>query len=180
MQETNSALKIITPHPKNYFTLVVIGIFVIVWIFAEGKVIQVFVSGIFESKSNTISNLGGILFFWTLSCIYLAYRFLWHLAGKECVEIRDDSIKIQYSIFGLGRTKEYPIVGIKDFRLDYLETNYFGRSYFWGFIDGDIAFDYNSKTIRFGSGINGYEARQVFENILTRVPQLKPLQSKTG
>jgi hypothetical protein len=50
--------------------------------------------------------------------------------------------------------------------------NMFGVTNFWKISTGGLlAFDYGSKTIRFGGGIEEAESKQVLSEITTRFPQ---------
>lgn len=163
-------MNFIIPSIKNYPAIFVMGVWLAFWAYSEAVVAIT----VFQPNPNPNNhNLGSFLFFWTIGGGYILQRFLWQLFGKENVEVGCDSIKLQSSLFGFGRTKNYLATHIKNLRVAYLPIDYLSRSHWWGFVDGNIAFEYDSKTIYFGSGTNEIKANQIFEEIISRFPQYR-------
>lgn len=76
--------------------------------------------------------------------------------------------------FNLGRTKTYLAEHVKDLRVvsmnNYLYWWWWRSMYFWGFMDGSMAFDYGAKTFHLGSGVDEAEAEDIIKAIQERFP----------
>ncbi len=190
IQEEGLTLKIIIPSRKNILIIAFLFFWLFVWAIGEvtvGGIIFSSIVGLFskvpEIMNNWLTNLpsGGIFLFvwfagWTVGGAFAIYTFLWTLVGKEITEINSDGIKIQRSIFGLGRKREYLAGYIKDIRIapTAFDSNIFGRNRGNNIMripEGLLAFDYGAQTFRFGSGVDEAEAKQIFEKIRARFPQ---------
>jgi hypothetical protein len=107
---------------------------------------------------------------WTIGGTVVILIVAWNLVGKEVIILSADILKIELRILMLKRTKRYLPTNIKNFRLlatgeGQLMFNLFQRE-FWGF-NGNIAFDYGMKTIKFSKGIDEAEASYII-NLLKR------------
>jgi hypothetical protein len=199
IQDDGSSLKILIPSRKNYFAMFFLGFWLIGWAFGEVMVGGMLIAGIVGLLFNSpeISKVGaaglsggGLFMFawlaiWTAGGGFALYTFFWQLAGKEIIEVGNNSIKIQRAIFGMGRVKEYLSTHIKDLRVSPLsmDNNIFGMSratQFWGTTGGLLAFDYGAQTFRFGGGADEAESKQVLEKIVSRFPQYRVRKSETG
>lgn len=72
---------------------------------------------------------------------------------------------------GLGRTREYAGDHIHCLRvapMNFAPYAHYQSLEQLGLSDGQIAFDYGAKTIRFGGGIDEAEARLIVETIVQR------------
>jgi hypothetical protein len=187
LQDDGSLFKFTIPSRKNCIAIFYLGFWIIFWAFGEIMVGSIFSKALIGSYSKQISDnsagvsailfMGVFLFIWltiwTAGGIYAIYTFLWQLAGKEVVEITNESIRYQRAILGLGRVKEYLTTHIKELRVSPLMVTHrlFGRSK----VVGLIAFDYGARTYRFGEGIDEAEAKLILEKIFLRFPLLKAL-----
>ena len=199
IQDNGTLLRLTIPSRKNYLILFFLGFWLIAWavgevfgggMFISGVVGQLFnssdvgmfgITGIIASTLFALAWLGG----WTIAGGFAIYSFLWQLAGKENIEVRFDRIKIQRAIFGFEPTKEYLATHIKNLRVAPLIINnaiddWFRPRGFWRAPSGLLAFDYGSKTFRFGDGADEAEARQILEKIISRFPQFRVRKSETG
>lgn len=199
IQDNGSSLKISLPSRKNYFALFFLGFWLIGWAFGEimvgGMLIAAIVGFLFNSPEISQMGGGGLsgvslfmfawLAIWTVGGGFALYTFFWQLAGKEIIEVKNDSIRIQRAIFGMGRAKEYLSTHVKDLRISPLsmDNNIFNMSratQFWGTTGGFLAFDYGAQTFRFGSGADEAESKQILEKIVSRFPQYRVRRSETG
>jgi hypothetical protein len=202
-QDDGTSLKITIPSRKNYFAILFLGFWLVGWAIGEVVVGGLVILGIIGLLFNLpeIGNIkiegmagmsfGGLFILvwlggWTVGGGYALYTFLWHLAGKENIEINSDSLKIQHAIFGFGKIKEYLATHVKDLRVSPLamDNNIFSWSRqpsFWGrSSSGLLAFDYGSKTFRFGDGADEAESKQILEKIVSRFPQYRVRKPETG
>jgi hypothetical protein len=106
------------------------------------------------------------LFFWMLGWAFgeslVGYTVLYALAGKQVIVANPDALSCRTEIFGLGVSKSYLPREIKNLRFQpRLGT---GR----GQVASGIAFDYGSRTIRCGAGLEEAEATELISRIRQR------------
>jgi hypothetical protein len=186
-------LKFTIPSRKNFFISFALGLLFIFLLFGNIVEIIIIITGIIRLSRHIPNNinigdlvelLGGwlipmvVLIIWTLGSTLALNAFLWHLAGKENIEVSYKTIKIQNTVFGFGRTKEYLATHVRDLRVSPLgfDGNVFGWSKginFWCRYGGLITFDYGAKTFHFGCDIDEAEAKQILEKILIRFPSFE-------
>ena len=129
-------------------------------------------------------NSGMVSTFFCSQCGLIGFPFamhswLWQLSGKVLVNVGQPSIAISRKVFGWGPTKEYSAAHIKDLRASSSNVSlnhpqllwYSDGPYAWQSQFGSLAFDYGSKTVRFGAGIEEAEAKQVLAEIFQKFPQ---------
>jgi hypothetical protein len=108
---------------------------------------------------------------WTVGGLFAIYALLWQFMGKEIVIVHGQTFKTRYDIGGFGFNKEYDLVQMRDLRTMQVGFNPLDLSsslQLWGVGGGVIAFDYGAKTIRFGTGLNEAEAKEVVTAIKQR------------
>ncbi len=190
LMDNRFSLLIIIPSQKNIFRMCFLGFWLIGWAIGEISVLGILIGSIFgfldnthgTSSSSIPSAAAGGLFFilwligWTVGGGFALYAFFWQLTGKEKIEVSNDSVKIRRAIYRFGKISEYLTSHIKGMRVSpvTIGNNWLGWSgaaSFWGISGGHLVFDYGSKTIRFGGGVDEAEARQILEEIYTRFPQ---------
>ncbi|MDB5048263.1 MAG: hypothetical protein JWO30_1334 [Fibrobacteres bacterium] len=166
------------PVKRNWFLLLFLGFWLCGWAMGEFGAIASIVGGAgwFLSKTKPIEHAmipGGLflLFWlggWTVGGVFAIGSWLYQLKGKEII-VRDDrfiSHKRDFVIF--KRSKEYLNGHVKSLRVSTGSGNIFNASpermfEFWGMGGGSIAFDYGSKTIRMGSGLQDAEVNPILE-----------------
>ncbi len=108
---------------------------------------------------------------------------LWHLVGKEIVEINDDGIVIRHHILGMGLAARFKAGDIQGLFVSRPKSNWlkgwlFSRQlWYFNFKRGKIAFNCGRtiwggvKTFRFGTSLDEVEAAQIVSLIHKRFPQ---------
>ena len=171
VEDLGDSLKIIIPVYRQWFKILVLCFWFIMWAFGEVMVGGVLVSeGVSAGSLFLIAWLG----FWTLGGTFVLYALFWQLTGKEVIEVSRLSIRVRRQVLGLGRTKEYLGEYVRGLRISPAQGDGFGWSRtlrFWGLSGGLIAFDYGAGTFRLGIGIDEAEARQILAAIGQRFPQ---------
>ena len=200
MQDNGTVLKLTIPSNKNFLVLPFLGFWLIAWLVGEVIVGGLFLSNIIRqfSSSSDVEMFGFVGFAastlfmlawlggWTIAGGFAIYTFLWQLVGKEYIEVSYDRIIIKRAIFGFEPTKEYLASHIKNLRvapftiLRNTIDDWFRPRGFWRAPSGFIAFDYGSKTFRFGDGVDEAEAKQILEKIVTRFSQYRVRKPETG
>ncbi len=188
------SLEIAIPSRKQWFQTVFVAFWLIGWTFGEvfvGSILLSGIVGLLSGKSpkptggEAIFGAGGGLFMlawfclWTVGGAFVWHVFLWQMAGKEVVRISHRSMLIGRQILGIRRTKEYLAEYIRDLRVSPADYSSFGWSRSaraWGLSGGLTAFDYGAKTLRFGSGVDEAEAKQILATIQEHFPQYKSAQ----
>ena len=112
---------------------------------------------------------------WLLGEVMLTYIFCWMAFGKEIVKISKGELGFKRDLFGFGKIRTFAINSIQDLRAAGSFMNPFSARFtamfeFWGLAGGNVAFDCNGKTQRFGIWLTEPEAKEV-------VAKLKPYLS---
>ncbi len=174
--DLGDTLRINIPSQKQWFLILFMGFWLIGWAFGEISTLGMLFGGQGFGGQGPfmIAWLGG----WTIGGAWAIYILAWQLFGKEVIEISNQAIITNRVVFGLGFPKEYSVEHIKVLRIsanvnanDMFGWSRAGRLY--GLSGGLIAFDYGSKTINFGSGIDEAEAKQILAEITQRFPQYR-------
>jgi len=112
---------------------------------------------------------------WTVGGAFAIYTWLWQVRGCEVITVSPTALSIKREVFGFGRAKHYDVAEIRELRVSPLIISpseaRSGMS-LWGLSGGALAFDYGSRTFRFGAGIDEAEARTILETITSRLPRL--------
>lgn len=172
----------IIPSRKIWYVIATTGFGVLIWT-AVSVILAIFLPTLLNSVLNPtdVEEIGVLhliiavvilasILFWAFLGLFIGRIFLWHIGGKEIIEVTPQSIKLCSQIFNLGRTKIYRAEGIKNLRFappskapDLPDTviDPYGISLT---IDW-LAFDYEQKTVWFARSINEAEARHLLEAI---------------
>ena len=185
----SDSLEIIIPSRKQWFQVAYLGFWLVGWSFGEiivGGMLLSGLVGLLLGDSAMLAGDGdaassGVSLFmlawfcaWTIGGAFAWYGFLWQLAGKEIVRVSPRSILIGRQIFGIKRIREYLAEYIKALRIsppEYSPFSWSKSSRAWGLSGGLLAFDYGANTVRFGSGVDEAEAKQILATIQERFPQ---------
>ena len=118
---------------------------------------------------------------WTICSAVAVYIQVWHWRGKEVIQVSEGVLCVSRVISGRtlpGFSKEYSAAHIRGLRLaaepDTLDPRSWSHTG-WknGLIGGHIAFDYGSKTIYFGIGLDEDEAHQLRLKIFRKFPRYR-------
>ncbi len=110
---------------------------------------------------------------WTLAGLFVVALLAWSLAGREVVRVTPSAVRITRRAFGIGRTKSYDAMQIRDLRVSPAKIASSrpraGRRAPRREAGG-IEFDYGASTVKFGSGLDENEAQQIVDRIRPRLP----------
>jgi hypothetical protein len=182
IENRGNSHRFIIPSRKVWYVLATLGVGVTIW--AAGSVIfAIILVAILSSILGPadVASEGqwltvviavamlGVTIFWTFMGISIVRIFLWHIAGKETIEVTSQSMTLRRQVFNWGRTNVYLAERIKDLRLslpvgtpdipDIVDVYGVSLTFDW------LAFDYGAETIRFARGIGKAEARQLLNTI---------------
>lgn len=101
------------------------------------------------------------------------FVFIWMFLSKEQVRVNTRELILTRGLFGIGRKQEFDMNHVKDLRsvaqpFAALSSRY-GSFYSQM---GSMAFDYGSRTYRFGGGLDEAEAKNLVKQICGRFPGL--------
>ena len=169
-------LKIILPAPRQgKFTIVILAIWLVGWAISEMMVI----SSYFAHPLSPHPPVFFILL-WTLGGLNILWSLLWTAFGKEIISLSNYRMKLRREVFGIGFDRNF-----EQRYIPRLWPSPKGESVWWELQTnanrqriitpfdnkGTIAFDYRSKTYRFGEGIEEDEAKEVVARLNAALEQ---------
>jgi len=167
-RQTSDGVQISLPAKRNIFLMLFLAAWLVGWCFGE-----VFATRelLFGRNEEPILFLGAWLVGWTIGGGFALYSWCWMLRGREVIALRTDTLVTRRDLWGLGRSREYDLLHVKNLRVAPMTWNPYdwsGGMQFWGLGGGPIAFDYGSRTVRFGSGLDEPEAREIVQELRSR------------
>jgi hypothetical protein len=169
--ESQEGYGIIFPTKKSIFIIIFLGFWMIGWAFGEITVSLQLIKGFKGSNGGPELFLIFWLCMWTLGGGAAIFAWLWMMFGQEHVLLNPASLIIKRTLLGFAINKEYDINNVKNMRVSPQPFNAFDFSAglrFWGIGGGLIAFDYGSKTIRFGPSIEEAEAYTIVKEFSSK------------
>jgi hypothetical protein len=160
------------PTPKQWLLLLLLGFWSAGWTLAVFDTIR-------ELTREIPNEINWGIVFWfvgyTIGGLAILSSYLWLLFGREVIEVNGQSLTISRNVLGIRLPKEYSVEHIKDLRTSSITNNLRRlRAYqLWGYNSGSVAFDYRSRTLKFASGVDEIEAKQIVDEIKIRYPQYK-------
>ncbi len=113
------------------------------------------------------------LTFWLLSEVWVIYWWLWTAFGKEIVTIKEGSLGIKRDILGYGRTRSFPIGGVRNLRA----SGFFPSNSYWDIYlvqlklaGGTVGFDARGQIKKFGIQLTEPEAQEVVRELKPYLP----------
>lgn len=111
------------------------------------------------------------LLFWflLLSSLFLIIiaMWFWNAFGKEIITIDSALLTIKHDMFGLGKTKAFPVKEISNVRISEFHNMIllFSNFLFWNTNSGMIAFDFKDETFRFGIRLSEIESYKLMKKL---------------
>ena len=164
--DTSQELRIVMPCRRSWFVICLLGFWICGWAVAEVMVAIQFLNGDAppEGEFFMLTWFG----VWTVSGVLAIYAWLWQMLGKEIVTVQGQTFKTRRDIGGFGFDKEYDLLQMRGLRVGQIAFNpleFSSSLQLWGIGGGVIAFDYGTKTYRFGAGLDEAEAKQAITAI---------------
>jgi hypothetical protein len=109
---------------------------------------------------------------WGVGVYWATYSFLWCAVGKEVVSLASSTLSIKYDVFGVGRTLNYSVYGIRHLRV--LPQSRKAVAPTTPFLPlgsgiGAVAFDYGTEVVRFAA-VGELEAKEIVSELTARHP----------
>ena|GEM_PF-1848628 len=111
---------------------------------------------------------------WAFGEVLVGYTVLYAIGGRQIVLSKFDALTIKTEIFGLGSAKAYLVGEMRNLRFQ--PPAIVGR----GQRASGIAFDYGSKTVMFGAGLDEKEATDLVARIRQRCPVADAASQESG
>jgi hypothetical protein len=183
IKETQNTLEIRIPSAKNWMALIFLPIWLCGWGFGLVSVLKATFSGqivVAEPGSNFPPALFVLIWLtlWTAGGLFAGYIW-WRMAfGAETLKIGATSISMGRSMSWFERERSFDAQHI--WRLRTVPIPAFSifenrANLWWG--SPSLAFDYGSRTVRFGAGIDEAEAYQILELVQKKFPEYAPRKS---
>jgi hypothetical protein len=145
----------VIPPRKNRFLIAFLGIWLVGWAAGDAFVCQ-------SIGRNSTPYLIQWIFFWSIGGSLFFIYWLWMVFGQERVVINQEAIVHRYVLFGMSRSRKFPVTHIRNLRASPPALSYWNSgASFYGFGSGVVAFDYGAKTIRMGDSLDEAEGRTI-------------------
>jgi hypothetical protein len=162
-----AGLEIVIPAQRNLFVILFLGSWLVGWCMGEISAIARLVKG---PQAESEEMLLVWLVLWTLGGLFAGYTWLWNLAGKERILLGPSTLCIRRDIFGIGKTRAYPLYRIRNLRpasAPGLPPERTVALKLAGLI-GAISFEHEGRTVSFGGGLSREEAELIIARMRQR------------
>lgn len=164
ISESPEGVRVVMAVPRPGCVVAFLGAWLLGWL--AGEIVAV------RSVLGALSNLDISTLFlvawlvgWTIAGVAFGGLFLLMLDGREIVTVDGEALHRRVEAFGRGLTWDYTLADVGDLRPTANDPGQ-PREF--------VSFEYKARTVRFGSGLNETQARQVAEAIWRRFPRLRP------
>jgi hypothetical protein len=182
--DLDGCLVISMPARRDWIMIVSLSFFLLVWLPVEAIALSVFVGSLLRGGPglawSTLATIEPFLLIWlsiwTIGGLFNFYGWLWHVTGRELIEVSREGIQLSRQVLGRGRAQTYLTEHITDLRVSpwpfaggvgpRRSRQPFGSM-------GALAFDYGARTIRFAD-TNEAEAKQILKEIQRRYARYRP------
>lgn len=173
VKDLGHELLISIPSAKNVFLTLFMGFWLVGWAVGEVSAVTALLNGSLNGSTLFLVAWLGV---WTVGGAFALYGFIWQLVGKEKIVVSHEAVSISKDILGFTLPKIYASDHLKDLRVSPFTPQPFVLSWYrsnniWGIGPGIVAFDYGSRTVNFGSGLDEAEAKEIIKLITNRFPQ---------
>ncbi|HEX7892527.1 MAG TPA: hypothetical protein VF522_24455 [Ramlibacter sp.] len=166
VERTPRGVRVTIPAQREWLAIAWIGACAVIWGVIEIVTARQLLAGR-DPEEGAAAFLVMWLALWSTGGIILFSTLAWHLVGREVITITDRSWTYRAEAFGLGRTKVYHAIAVKNLRaLPYDPPPLFTQRS-WplppvlGGGQGPLAFDYGSRIVRFGPSLDTSQAMRL-------------------
>lgn len=155
---------LLLPFRRSWPIIIVSGVFLSVFCIPYVVMGQQLQFGGIDDLSSLVSLLFTLFWLggWSIGVVLLALVFLLTLLGRESLQIQPGSVTLRLELGVIGFGARYQAAAITNLQQEPAQT---GSGHAWR--GEHLAFDWNGKTIRFGSAINPVRAQQILSDIQT-------------
>ena len=167
--ESSNNLELNIPSDKNWFLVIVMTPFILIWLFVEVYVIPNF---IFTNIQNILSSLFWFCG-WTFIGVIVIRMWLWHTIGQTKILVENNMLKIQKKNDIFSKEKKFELNKVENLHIqnrDIERTKFVIRpNYLFTDKTKTIAFRYRQKTIRAVDWLNITDAEYVVTKLKSKV-----------
>jgi hypothetical protein len=172
VEDTGDGLRVIIPSKMSgtavYMeSLMLLGLIVMPFFVLRSGPFPLSFSGI-----GLFNVIYALVWLYLLACTVL--MLLWTFMGVEVLKINHHDLTVRQQLLGLSHTRKYANDLVYHLRVAPIAYRRGTRQSVWemlGLVSGPVAFEYSSKTVRFGAGLKEVEARMLVDMINQRFPQ---------
>ena len=176
--ETSDLLTIEIPSRKEWFMVIFLTLWLSFWLFGVASIVPTMLSNTSFRSGPSMMFLVVWLFGFVGGGAYGLYIWVKLIFGIEISEFSSKSISIGEKILFHERGQSFESNSILRLReLPVPEPTWFDQRYHWTGGGASLGFDYGSRTVRFGRGIDEAEATQLLERIVSKFPQYQTVTS---
>ena len=179
--ETSDLLTIEIPGRKQWPVVIFMAVWLVFWWLAVVSVFPSMLANMsFYSGSNPMFIVVWLLIFVIIGLFFLC---VWAkmVFGVEISELSDTSISVGEKILLYERGQSFDSSSILRLQgLSVPEPSWFDQRHLWTGGGASLGFDYGSRTIRFGRGIDEAEAAQLLERIIAKFPQYQTVTASSS
>jgi hypothetical protein len=136
------------------------AIWLAVWTLGGALAISGFISSVLAHQMQ--ASLGLWLLGWAAGEAVVGVQLLWFYRGLELVTLTGGELRVRQQAGPLHREKTYDASQVRHLRAqddEWYERRKPERR--WPLEGGAVAFDYGSRTVQFGIGLNDYEGERI-------------------
>ena len=171
LSENEGTLRAKIPARRNWFLLLFFMAWLGGWTVGGVAAIGALLSSISKGPEFFPVFLSFWLVGWLLGWLFVFLSIVWMLNGATKLEIDDKAFRVRTQALGLGWTKAYDKVHVKNLRVSVQLNPWSGWQNHAGLAlsrTGGLSFDYGSRTIQIGPGLDETEARLIADRIQKR------------
>lgn len=165
------SLRITLRVRRNFFVVGLLAIWLTVWAAVEATLVLALAGNEVAWLREFSPEPGHLALFtlaFTLTGLFVAWRLLWNLAGREVLFLSPTLFALRREIAGLGRTRHLDLGRIRRLRVGTVNDNPVYPSLGRMFIGKGtcfLAFDYDNRTHRFARGLTQAESTYLVETV---------------
>ncbi len=184
IEEAKDSLKITIRTKRRWLKIMGSGLYSIMLVGMSVFVFRAFIFPYLSQRSliEQVNPISLILVAWLVASVSLLINALWEGVGMEIIYINAQTVSIQHSLLGFTLwSQEFLAKNVDDLRVGGpSHENDFFYTWFGAFrtLSGPLAFDYGTKTIRFGNYLDENEANRIVAAILHRFPEFQQVCPK--
>ena len=175
--ETSDRLILEIPSRKQWFVVIFLAVWLSFWFLAVASVVPTMLTNTSFRSGPSLIFLVVWLFGFVGGGVFGLYIWIKLTFGLEISEFSSASISIGEKILFYERGQSFDSHSILRLRgLPVSEPSWFDQRHLWTGGAASLGFDYGSRTIRFGRGIDEAEATQLLERIITKFPEYQSVR----
>lgn len=166
VERTPRGVRVVIPARRDWAIVAWVGLWAVVWGVVEIMTARQLLHGR-DPEEGATAFLVLWLALWTAGGVLTFSTLAWHLVGREVITIDDRRWTYRAEAFGLGRTRTYHAMAVRNLRAVPYDPPSLFTQRSWplppllGGGEGPLAFDYGSRIVRFGPALDELAASRL-------------------